>query len=735
MTDDEIIREFVVKWDRGSYPAGQRKKQLARLAEMFPYSGRAVRGTNSTKVTPPLSWTTNVPTLLQYWSHVGVPKRQIKAFEATLEEPSIDLRKVARWFLGNHPTSKDLFRAERLRDFDEVVSLYVPVMVEIGRIVEIKTGDAQFEPKSTEEATLEGPFNMERPKGFLGGPGEAVAIGPESGRPPKSGNGIARFVSRHGSYRYVAFVDGRGVSALQVMSKDGEHGRIAIVFTDAAYRREGWASKLLKRARQDFESIDHAPEIDRTQSGLLWSSAVGEEMAKRKKATEHAPSDIRTTNDPLGAKTTIPDESGPRRIGAGTYEAVVRQTLMTLGSKDPDSLVRASGDFMRNCQAAGVDGKTCAATIYGSERHRHEVARTTINEASEGAVEEWEVVVRRHGASMDRILGAAAPRKPDEVRGADVIFGEFYDDEKAQAFARKMTKAGFVCYYGPRRKMAAEYASEETSAEYQLLQQKLDNWAKKNGYLGATAGVPQGNGTWLVGVIMPDGRRFGKDTLVTVSHADVEKAWKKTGVNEAEEEGVQSQIAAKSKCPPCLEENGDPSAMELAPVAAELAPVVAESIPFKKVARDPAQHEADVKLAERYGPIKNAEKVYEVVGPMLQTEDQEVFLVLPLNLRGELKCQPYEIARGQRSKVHVGVEDVMRAVIDSGCEGYVVAHNHPSSKCTPSKADRDLTAQIQAATKPFGSGIKFIDHVVIGSHQCFSIVEDRMYPARGKFAS
>jgi hypothetical protein len=335
------------------------------------------------------------------------------------------------------------------------------------------------------------------------------------------------------------------------------------------------------------------------------------------------------------APTRVPTPPGPARYGSG-YEAEMRATLIALGANNPDALVIASGDFWQRCKAAGVDAKTCAATIYGSERHRHEVARTVINEEAPTR-DEWEVIVRRHGASIDKITHASG-RKPDEIRGNDVIFGDFFDDEKAGSFARKMTRAGFVAYYGPRAKMAA------------------------------------------------------------------------------------GPIAA------------EPAAGEAAPVIGEAAPVIAEGhIPFRKVARDPAQHEADVKLAETYGPIKNPEKVYEVVGPMLQTEDQEVFLVLPLNLRGELKCAPYEVARGQRSRVSVGVEDVMRAVIDSGCEGFIVVHNHPSSKVKPSQADRQLTDQIKAAAKPFGSGVKFLDHVVIGSRQCFSIVEDRIYPARGRF--
>jgi RadC-like JAB domain len=150
-------------------------------------------------------------------------------------------------------------------------------------------------------------------------------------------------------------------------------------------------------------------------------------------------------------------------------------------------------------------------------------------------------------------------------------------------------------------------------------------------------------------------------------------------------------------------------------------------IPWVKVERDPKAHESAMKLAEKHGPISNPTKVYELVGADLAKEDSEIFLVIPLNLRGELKAPPYEIARGQRSHVAVGVNDVMRAVLDSGCEGFIVCHSHPSGTCSPSKADRDLTDQIKKATMPFGREVKYIDHVVIGTRQYYSIEEGKTY--------
>lgn len=177
------------------------------------------------------------------------------------------------------------------------------------------------------------------------------------------------------------------------------------------------------------------------------------------------------------------------------------------------------------------------------------------------------------------------------------------------------------------------------------------------------------------------------------------------------------------KMPEAAEAEGDPSAMEVAPVISE----AKGNIPYTKVERNPKAHEAAMELAAKYGPIGSPQKVYELLGEDFAKEDSEIFVVIPVNLRGELKSIPYEIARGQRSHVAVGVNDVMRAVLDSGCEGFYCAHSHPSGRCAPSKADRDLTAQIKAATLPFGREVKYLDHFVVGTRSIYSIEEGKAY--------
>jgi hypothetical protein len=108
---------------------------------------------------------------------------------------------------------------------------------------------------------------------YLGDPGKVPGIGPERGRKPED-NGIAKYVSPHGSTRYVAYAKGQPVSALQVVSRDGKNAIIANVFTVPEHRREGWATELHRLARRDFRTVEHTAEENILEPGKKWRDVV-----------------------------------------------------------------------------------------------------------------------------------------------------------------------------------------------------------------------------------------------------------------------------------------------------------------------------------------------------------------------------------------------------------------------------------------------------------------------------
>jgi hypothetical protein len=143
------------------------------------------------------------------------------------------------------------------------------------------------------------------------------------------------------------------------------------------------------------------------------------------------------------------------------------------------------------------------------------------------------------------------------------------------------------------------------------------------------------------------------------------------------------------------------------------APMQGDCLPWVRVTRDPERYESCLAKARKIGPIENSRKVYDLLSPALSKEDQEVLCVVLLDVRRQLRGVS-EIHRGQRSRVSVGVTDVMRVVIASGAEAFVCVHQHPSGNSRPSDADVSLTRSIDQACSPFGKDLTFLGHVVVG---------------------
>jgi RadC-like JAB domain len=154
-----------------------------------------------------------------------------------------------------------------------------------------------------------------------------------------------------------------------------------------------------------------------------------------------------------------------------------------------------------------------------------------------------------------------------------------------------------------------------------------------------------------------------------------------------------------------------------------------DAIPWVRVTRDPERYKEALARAQKIGPVDDAKKVYELVGPALMKEDQETFIVVLIDVRQNCRGVA-EIHRGARSRVATSVLDVMRVVVASGAEGFIVCHNHPSGKAMPSDADRSLTKAIERAARPFKGETAFLDHVVCGSGEYFSFADNKLHRAK-----
>lgn len=108
---------------------------------------------------------------------------------------------------------------------------------------------------------------------YLNDSGKVPGIGAERGK--RIRDGLSRYKSPHGSTRYVWYINGKAISALQVVSADGLFAKIANVYTTPSYRRMGFAKLLLDQARKDFKEVVHADEEDLSTGGRAWRGKVG----------------------------------------------------------------------------------------------------------------------------------------------------------------------------------------------------------------------------------------------------------------------------------------------------------------------------------------------------------------------------------------------------------------------------------------------------------------------------
>ncbi len=105
----------------------------------------------------------------------------------------------------------------------------------------------------------------------------------------------------------------------------------------------------------------------------------------------------------------------------------------------------------------------------------------------------------------------------------------------------------------------------------------------------------------------------------------------------------------------------------------------------------------------------------------IQNESQEVIYVLTLNNKNEI-ISFLEIARGGLNMCNLSISHLLKTVLLSNSNKFILIHNHPSGDPTPSKNDIDITKDILKASKILK--VEFLDHLVIGDNEYKSIMKD-----------
>lgn len=104
--------------------------------------------------------------------------------------------------------------------------------------------------------------------------GECPQIGKESGVFKK--DGISHFITPASplgsSHRFVFSVNGEIVSALQIMSADGITGKVANIYTEKRFRRNGTATALFRAVQEIFSHVEFGKDF--SEDGAAWRDSV-----------------------------------------------------------------------------------------------------------------------------------------------------------------------------------------------------------------------------------------------------------------------------------------------------------------------------------------------------------------------------------------------------------------------------------------------------------------------------
>ena len=112
--------------------------------------------------------------------------------------------------------------------------------------------------------------------------------------------------------------------------------------------------------------------------------------------------------------------------------------------------------------------------------------------------------------------------------------------------------------------------------------------------------------------------------------------------------------------------------------------------------------------------ITQPEQLAQHITPLIQHEQVEVLLCLPVNSRHQILSM-HEISRGTINQTIAHPRDILQPCLLKQAYGFFIVHNHPSGNPQPSPADDALTAKLGKAADLLE--IKLLDHLIIGQNQ------------------
>lgn len=125
----------------------------------------------------------------------------------------------------------------------------------------------------------------------------------------------------------------------------------------------------------------------------------------------------------------------------------------------------------------------------------------------------------------------------------------------------------------------------------------------------------------------------------------------------------------------------------------------------------------------RYGSdqLNSSQNVFSYLRLNLAVEKSEVFAVLFLTNQNRLLAFE-KLFKGTINEAPVYPRVVVQKALELNAAGIILAHNHPSGNCEPSRMDREITQKLKEILKIID--VRVVDHVIVAQDKNFSFVEN-----------
>ena len=127
-----------------------------------------------------------------------------------------------------------------------------------------------------------------------------------------------------------------------------------------------------------------------------------------------------------------------------------------------------------------------------------------------------------------------------------------------------------------------------------------------------------------------------------------------------------------------------------------------------------------LKEGDRRYVLTSSSKVYNYLKEF-EDEDREYFIVIGLDTANKPVYREI-VSVGTLNSSLIHPREVFKQAIMMSVNSIIIAHNHPSGDCSPSKEDKEVTKLLTKGGELLQ--IKVLDHIIIGKNQHYSFLTE-----------